>query len=244
MPKSNGWINDIHNSYKEIEDNCGTYDNEEWINKQKHRVKNFKKEKKVSIARNALLINFVNSLEKDCIQIIDYGGGFGLSYLPLVASTNKKIKYHIVEVPGVSIAAASLYSDNKNISFYSSFEDLKNLDFDIGYIRTSLQYAKDWEVVLESMTNLSPKNIILSDASIGKIKTFLTFQSWGSEKIPYWFINENELIEKVTSKNYRVLIKEVSKNISEENSWKTQRNYPSKYRIDCLVDLIFSRGLQ
>ena len=78
-----------------------------------------------------------------------------------------------------------------------------------------MQYAKDWEVVLESMTNLSPKNIILSDASIGKIKTFLTFQSWGSEKIPYWFINENELIEKVTSKNYRVLIKEVSKNISE-----------------------------
>ena len=38
MPKSNGWINDIHNSYKEIEDNCGTYDNEEWINKQKHEL--------------------------------------------------------------------------------------------------------------------------------------------------------------------------------------------------------------
>ena len=178
MSKSNGWINSIYSSYDEIEDGAGTYDNVEWINKQKYRVENFEKEKEISIARNSLLINFVNSLEKDCVQIVDYGGGFGLSYLPLVASTNKRIKYHIVEVPGVSKEAAKLYADNEDVSFYSNFSDLKNLDFDIAYIRTSLQYAKDWIQVLDSLTSLSPENIVLSDASIGEIETFLTFQAW------------------------------------------------------------------
>tara|TARA_B100000214_G_scaffold367041_1_gene336723 strand:+ start:1122 stop:1853 length:732 start_codon:yes stop_codon:yes gene_type:complete len=243
MSRSNGWINSIYNSYEELKDSTGTYDNIEWINKQKYRVENFEKEKDISISRNSLLINFVNSLKKDCIRIVDYGGGFGLSYLPLVASTDKKINYHIVEVPGVSSAAAKLYSDNEDISFYSSFSDLKNLDFDIGYIRTSLQYAKDWSMVLESMTNLSPENIILSDASIGEIETFLTFQAWGCEKIPYWFINERDLIDKVTSKNYKVSMREVARDISQESSWKTQRDYPVKYRIDCLINLIFSRVL-
>ena len=243
MSKSNGWINSIYSSYDEIEDGAGTYDNIEWINKQKYRVENFEKEKEISIARNSLLINFVNSLEKDCVQIVDYGGGFGLSYLPLVASTNKRIKYHIVEVPGVSKEAAKLYADNENISFYSNFSDLKNLDFDIAYIRTSLQYAKDWIQVLDSLTGLSPENIVLSDASIGEIETFLTFQAWGSEKIPYWFINEKDLIDKVASKNYKVSMREVARNISEESSWKTQRDYPVKYRIDCLINLIFSRVL-
>tara|TARA_A100001515_G_scaffold89742_1_gene71352 strand:- start:19 stop:747 length:729 start_codon:yes stop_codon:yes gene_type:complete len=242
MSKSNGWITVIHNNYDDIKNTPGTYDNTDWVDKQKNRVQNFEKEKEISISRNIFLIDFVNKMKADKVRIVDYGGGFGLSYLPLVSKTDKKIEYHIVEVPGVSTAASKMYADNKDIFFYSSLLDLNNLDFDIAYIRTSLQYAADWKWVLESLADLSPKNIILADASIGDIKTFLTFQSWGSEKIPYWFINEKDLVETLVNKNYKITKREIARDITKDVSWETQRAYPAEYRIDSLVNIVFSRG--
>ena len=241
MTKSNGWINVIYNSYSEISLDLGTYNNDDWINKQKNRVKNFDKERDITIKRNKLLIDTVNSIEKRKISILDYGGGFGLSYLPLIESTDKNIEYHIIEVPKVSNAASEFYSNNQSISFSHCFQEACKKEYDIGYIRTSLQYANDWKLVLKSISSFMPEKIVLSDASIGNIKTFLTFQSWGSQKIPYWFINEDELIKTITSLGYLLEKNSISRDIRYDDSWKTQRKYPKEYRIDSIKNLIFSR---
>ena len=143
MTKSNGWINSIYESYDELSMITGTYDNSEWIKKQILRVENFEKEKEISILRNSLLIDSVNKIKNENVSILDYGGGFGLSYMPLAYSTQKILKYHIVEVPGVSVAASEFYSSNSDIFFHSSFSNIEKIDYDIAYIRTSLQYAKD-----------------------------------------------------------------------------------------------------
>lgn len=242
MEKSNGWINVIYNSYSEISLDLGTYDNDAWINKQKYRVENFDNERDLTIQRNKLLIDTVNSIKKRKISILDYGGGFGLSYLPLIESTKKKIKYHIIEIDGVSKAAADFYNKNQLISFSSNFEDEKLKDYDIAYIRTSLQYAADWKKVLKSIGNVKPGKIVMSDVSIGNIDTFLTIQSWGSQKIPYWFINEKELVDLVISLGYRLESRHIARDITLEATWKTQRKYPKEYRIDTLKNLVFQRA--
>lgn len=242
MARSNGWVNTIYSLHSEIPDyEKGSYDNSEWIDKQIARVKNFNQEKDIAIKRNKLLIDTVNNIRKEEVFILDYGGGFGLSYLPLIKSTEKKIKYHIVEIEGVSKAASEFYHSDQSISFSSCIKEAEKKDYDIAYIRTSLQYATDWKKVLNSIGNAKPEKIIMSDASIGNTKTFLTFQSWGSQKIPYWFINENELIDLVVSLGYVLEKRYISRDIILEESWKTQREYPEEYRIDTLKDLVFKR---
>ena len=126
-----------------------------------------------------------------------------------------------------------------DVSYYSTIPDL--LEFDIGYIRTSLQYAEDWKGTLKELVKCNPNLLIFSDLSVGDIKTFLTLQSWGSQDIPYWFINKDELVEFVLSFGYKLTCDKISGYIKDREGWESCKNYPREFQITCLFDLVFER---
>lgn len=238
---SKGWSSKVQNSYSEKDKDSGTYDNSEWVEKQKNRIRSISEEIEVSKERNKLLIDEVEKIEKDTVSVLDLGGGFGLSYHPLRISTSKKINYNIVEVPRVVDSAASFYEGHRELFFYEKLSSFQN-QVDLCYIRTSLQYFKDWKTTLEELCEKEPSRIVLCDTAAGPISTFLTYQYWGDEKIPYWFINSEELIEVIESKGYTCTQKDISQDITNNKSFEGLKKYPEKNRIKTLLNFVFEKN--
>ena len=243
-PRSYGWKNVIYNSYCELPENIQTFDNLEWINKQKKIIENYdsmhENDKEVLIQRNKMLIEYTKLIEKDEITILDFGGGLGTSYLPLADSTSKRVDYHIVETPGLSSTAMDYYAEKQLINFYSTIpQDLKSID--IVYIRTSLQYCEEWQNILKSLFNLDSSYFLMAHLSAGNIPTYLTLQLWGNYEIPYWFINKGEIKRIAEQKNYICIDEHKSYNMKNDTGWSTYQHFPDKYRLEQLSNIVFKK---
>ena len=238
---SKGWSKEVLSSYSEKDPDSGTYDNRDWVEKQKKRVTNISEEIEISIKRNKLLIEEVEKIKNKELCILDIGGGFGLSYLPLRESTKKSLDYNIVEVSRVVEAASSFFKDHGELSFFEKISRVEK-EIDLCYIRTSLQYVDNWKKTLEEICDKNPRTIVLSDTAAGPINTFLTYQFWGEEKIPYWFINSKELISLIESKGYQCTRNEVAQDITKNKSFDGLKNYPKENRIETLLNLVFEKN--
>lgn len=237
--KSYGWKNVFYNSYEELPSCVGSYDNDEWVSKQITRRKNVKSQMQILVKRNNLLIKKVNSFKKDKINVLDFGGGLGLSYTCLKENTKKELNYHIVETKKNVVAGRTVFIDEAGLSFYTDATDVKN-DIDVAYIRTSLQYARDWKSTLEKILQLKPKYLILAHLSAGDVPTYLTLQKWSSYNIPYWFINKEDLVNCVSNKEYNLIFEQSSFDMRDDQiGWSTIKKFPKKYRIEKLLDLVF-----
>lgn len=223
MSRSHGWKNVTYTSYDDLPKNVQSYDNETWAKKQIDRLENIEEELDAIKNRNSLLVEYVDRHNKNNISILDYGGGIGLTYFSLLSRTNKTIEYNIVELPSICDAGQKASTP---IKFY---EDVPKKEFDIVYIRTALQYARDWKKTLRDLIRCNPKYIIFAHLSASDMPTYLTLQMWGDYLIPYWFINEQELFDHIRKYNY---------NISHlENSYEIPTPLKSK-----TLDLAYTRG--
>ena len=238
---SKGWSQKVQSSYGQKDKDAGTYNNSEWVEKQKLRIDNLASELEVSKKRNYIIIDIVRKTNKDNITILDFGGGLGLSYHPLKASTDKKLDYNIVEVSKVVEAGRELYKNHNELSFYSNLIDVKK-EIDLCYIRTSLQYVASWKDTLEKISKLSPSKIVLADTAAGSIETFMTYQFWGKEKIPYWFISTQDIIEHMSSLGYNCVDKHDAQNIEKNKSFSGLKKYPEKNRIKTLINFTFEKN--
>lgn len=236
--KTYGWKNIVYKNIKELPTSAGTYDNKEWIQKQIHRVNNFEKEINIAIERNQSLIKLVSKIKKEKITIVDLGGGFGLSYLPLKAKTKKILDYKIIEGNQVSNSARLFFKDNKDLSFFDDFKSFKEID--IFYIRSTLQYIHDWKKTIEKIINTKPTHVVFSHLAAGDIdENFLTIQIWGDQEIPYWVIKEEEVINFFTQNGYDLTNKSISEDITKNTLWKTFTDLPVKKQIESTISLSF-----
>lgn len=240
MSDSRGWKNIIYKTQEEIPHNAGTYNNTKWAQKQLNRIKNYKEELDLLKNRNSLLINYVNSLDKKDVTIVDFGGGLGLSYIALMESLDLKLNYYVIEVPKICEAGNGYFKNNDSIKFNTEIP--KNItNVDIVYIRTSLQYTKDWKECLSTLSNLNPKYFILSHVSAGDVPTYLTLQLWADQEIPYWFLNKDELKDIMLENDYNVIYDKDCFNIKDDVGWKTYQYFPDEYKLKTFIDLIFSK---
>jgi len=240
LAKSNGWKKVFVPSVDQIKSSIGSYDNEQWVEKQKHRVLNFSDEMKLAIDRNKTLIDFCQKIEKSSLKILDFGGGFGLTYLPLRESSSKSFDYHIVEVPGVAKEAESFFGDHKELRFHSEIPKKEDC-FDIVHVRTSLQYVKDWKETLDNLIKINPDYLILSHLNACENPTYLSIQSWGDHEIPHWFINKRELVDFVHSLGFKIIFDDPVEIDKNDHSWDSHREFPDHLQMKHLQNLIFKR---
>ena len=205
---------------------------QEWIDKQVNRVKNLDTELELIKKRNSFFINALKNEAKNA-NVLDWGGSLGLTFF---AVQDYVQDYNIVETQKVVCAGNKMKF--RKLKFYENISEVPKVD--IVYIRTALQYAKDWKEILNSLIKVNPKKIILAQLNSGDIETFLSIQNWGKHKVPSWFINYNSLHSLIRSNNFTQTHKSYGFNFKEdENCWKSILNFPKSKRIESTLNLIY-----
>ncbi len=175
------------------------------------------------------------------IRVLDFGGGIGNSFFPLVKSlpTSDFVEYHVIETPAICGLGSEVYKEICNLHFHDELpRDIKN--FDIIHAGNSLHYVADWRKLLEKFTFYEPRLIMLSGLNAGDIETFVTYQNYYGSKIPVWFWDIGEIIEAFRNLDYSLIYKSL---LESSYLGKVQPlpmgNFPPRYRLRRKCNLIF-----
>ena len=201
-----------------------------------------KKIDRLSVERFIHLPILVSNLpKKNRINILDFGGGFGNSYLYLKLTLEKKlfnkINYNIIETEDVSAAGKKI---NNKVNFYT------NLNFkfkpDIIFFCSSLQYIDDWKTLINKICKLQPKQILISDLFCHENFEFITHQNYYNYKLPHRFYSLRKLNLEFRRNKYHlnfmdnVLVSRLGK-----YNYLPMKNFPNKYRIKYTKHLLYEK---
>ena len=184
------------------------------------------------------------SSSEDSLCILDFGGGMGTSYFPLISSLpdTKKVEFHIVELKTICDLANKILGDFPQLHFHESLPKISK-EVDIIHAGSSMQYISDWKGWLDEFVNYRPRILILEDILTGNIPSFVTTQNFYGKKIRLRFLNINEFIEKVQRLDYQLIYKsQCTQNfLGGIGGSLPMKNFPSQYQLDYGSHLIFKR---
>ena len=151
-------------------DQCSEFCNNKFSNSydnlilQKIRYKNFFETSDVKRLKSSsffILRNIVKKIKKNNIKILELGGGYGSDYLNLKKNIKKKYDYNIIETPSLVKIAKE---ENLDFCKFSKFsKQLVNLNYDLIYTSSSLQYFKNPTQIIKMLFKSSSKFIILAN---------------------------------------------------------------------------------
>jgi putative methyltransferase (TIGR04325 family) len=90
----------------------------------------------------------------------------------------------------------------------------------------------------------APEYLVIDDLPAGDIETFVSLQNYYGKKIPHWFFNVREFIERIEQETqYRLCYKAryVGRFFGEVGAVPMD-NFPPDRRIDNAYNLVFARG--
>jgi putative methyltransferase (TIGR04325 family) len=222
-----------------------------WVDNLQSKAKEFRsrlnKDGKIpgSIGyRTTLLPVVVSTLDSPGKKVIlDFGGGLGIAYMHLLATLEDKnnIEYHIVENSNVCSVGRKMFGRDPRIRFHLSLPaGLKRVD--VAYVCSALQYIEDWEGLLRQLTGYRPGYFLLEDLAAGAIKTFASSQNYYGSKIPYWFLDMDELTRIMQSENYGLIFRSAFfASVFGKSQELPMRSFPKKYRLGHACNLLFRR---
>ena len=176
--------------------------------------------------------------DQERISILDFGGGMGLDYANITACLPRRwnIGYHLVESPRVCEAGATLWTGDERVQFHPTLPP--NLQVDIVYIRSSLQYVEDYSGLLAQLAGYRPRCFLLVDLPAGDIPTYATAQhNVKGSILPYWFFNVQEIIDIVAQLGYVLVFKG-----GQEKKYDCS-NFPQSHRLEQMCNLLFTQNL-
>jgi putative methyltransferase (TIGR04325 family) len=145
--------------------------------------------------------------EHALVKVLDFGGGFGASYLECKARipSDIRIDYRVIDKPEVIERGKDIASAYPEVSFLIDIADARRdfKDIDIVHIGSTLHYIEDWKACLQELCALSPKYIVLDDLLAGPVlETFVTAQKYYDTNIPVWVWNETDFVNVVKDLGY------------------------------------------
>ncbi len=142
------------------------------------------------------------------LRILDFGGGMGTSFLPLVKmlSSEQPIDFVIVENGTVCIAGRNFFGEDSRISFR---EEVPGPDdsYDIVHCGSSLHYVDDWKGMIDRFVLLKPEYILFADLPAADNRSFVTSQLFHGKRIPVHFWNLEEFSSSVQERGYELVLK-------------------------------------
>lgn len=151
-------------------DHCKQFCNKKFSNSydnlilQKIRYNNFFETSDVEKLKSSsffILRNIVRKIKKNKIKILELGGGYGSDYLNLKKNIRKNYDYNIIETSSVVKIAKE---ENLNFCKFSKFsKQFVNLNYDLIYTSSSLQYFKNPMQIIKILFKSSAKFIILAN---------------------------------------------------------------------------------
>ncbi|HAJ59644.1 MAG TPA: hypothetical protein DCP31_10545 [Cyanobacteria bacterium UBA8543] len=135
--------------------------------------------------------------KKDCISLLDWGGGVGDYYLISKALLPEvKIDYHCKEVPLLCEGGRELLPE---ATFYENEEDCLRRSYDLILSSGSLQYWEDWRKVAQQLASASNSYLYITRLPVvHQVPSFVVVQrpySYGYQtEYMGWFLNREEFL--------------------------------------------------
>jgi putative methyltransferase (TIGR04325 family) len=244
----------VYNCWEDAPQDSNILEDKIWVDKVTNQaLKNisaFKSGKNFPLASStqdyilSLAGGILLSYNKDNLCILDFGGGMGTSYFPLISSLPdpKKLEFHIVELKTICDLAQKFLGDFSQLHFYESLPNLSKQPHII-HAGSSIQYVSDWKKLLTEFANYRPNILILEDILAGDIPGFVTTQNFYGKRIRSRFLNINELIEELQSLDYQLIYKSHCKQnfLGKLGGPLPMKNFPPQYRLEYCSHLIFKR---
>ena len=181
---------------------------------------------------------------KGNLCVLDFGGGIGASYFPLISSIPdpEKVEFHVVEGKTVCEQSQKIAGDFSKLHFHEQLPKLSK-PVHIVHAGSSFQYVSDWKGLLAEFINYRPHILILQDLLAGNIPTFVTAQNFYGKKLPVRFLNINELIEEAQALDYQLIYKSKGTQnfLSEAGGPLPMENFSPQYRLSYCSHLMFKR---
>ena len=184
------------------------------------------------------LISSIVQLKEGKLKILELGGGMGIGYLGTKAclGDNIEISYDIIETPVNCRGGQELFRGNKQIRFFQDFpSDLKEVD--IVFIKSALQYFKEYDQVLKKLVSYNPKYVLFVKLSAGENVTYVTSQKNLTNTItPFWFLNVGEVVSIMSTLGYSLIFKGLL------DRAYNQDNFSREYQIRKNCNLLFKKN--
>ena len=244
----------VYNSWEEAPENKDVLEEKIWINKVNRQVDNAiaaygsgecfflassTQDFFLSLAAGML----ISSIKED-LRILDFGGGMGASYFPLISSVSEpeRVDFHIVEVKKICNLGKSKLGKFSKLHFYEKLPEL-HAPIHIVHAGSSIQYIPDWKGLLSKFVDYRPKFLILEDVPAGKIPTFVTTQNFYGKKVRSRFLNIDELVGEIQKLGYRLIYKsQCTQNfLGNVGGPLPMKNFPPEYQLKYGSHLMFVR---
>ena len=192
----------------------------------------------------SLAAGVLTSSTEDDLRVIDFGGGMGASYLPLISSMPdpEKVEFHIVELKTICDLARNCLGEFLKLHFHEKLPKLSK-PVHIIHAGSSIQYISDWKGLLKEFANYQPKILILEDLLAGEIPTFITTQNFYGKKVRSRFLNINELIKEVQALGFELTYRSrcTQNFLSKKGGALPMKNFSSQYQLRYGAHLMFRR---
>jgi putative methyltransferase (TIGR04325 family) len=180
------------------------------------------------------------------LRILDFGGGLGASFLPLLRMLppDQPIDFVVVENHSVCAAGREFFKDFRQITFREEVPD-SNDGYDIIHCGSSFHYVDDWQGMLKRLTTISADYLIFVDLPAADNKAFVTIQHYYGYGIPVHFWNLKEFISMVESHGYGLVFQARYKGsyLAADEDLPTL-NFDSEHRLNYISQLIFRRNAE
>ena len=128
--------------------------------------------------------------------IVDLGGGSGWTSELLTKLKSVKTNYIVLEIPSVCEEFSKDFTSNSRVTFFSVMSDAPKQmisSTDVLYSNSVIQYFEDDSNLMELVSFLSPKYILLDDFQSSTGDTFYSLQNYYGVFMPYRFMNFQDI---------------------------------------------------
>lgn len=185
------------------------------IKKNINNANDFLNDKKISWnERESFLCHALTLFPKKEINVLDIGGGLKPCYFTLKNSLPHKIKCHVIEFENIVKGSKKIYENIEDLTYSTEFP--KNMNFDVIYFGSSIQYFDNLNFLFEKIIDYKPNLIAFSYTSFAENhKTFTTGTYTFHRKFitPATIYNINDFIEFFSKNNYLLKHKSIMKKI-------------------------------
>ena len=177
------------------------------------------------------------------LRILDFGGGMGTTFLPLVKmlAPDQPIDFVIVENAAVCSAGRDFFKHDSRITFR---EQVPGADeyFDIVHCGSSLHYVDDWEAMLDKLAALRPEYLLFADLPAAENPSFVTSQIFHGKSIPVHFWNFREFVAAVEARGFTLAFRSRYQGYYlPQNATPPVANFDAAHRLRYFCQLIFRR---
>jgi putative methyltransferase (TIGR04325 family) len=241
----------IFTNFNEIQRTENIYESERWLASNLERARQVIDEEGLFTYRSRIARDYplkmavLAALESNNrVSILDVGGGYG-KHLMEIQSTfqdiESRIDFYILENSVLSHFYKMNIKLPDNVIFIQNISEIANFQagVDVLHFGSVIQYFTNLKVELSEILRSSKARwIVFSDLMAGDIETFVTVQNYYGLRIPFRFVNFEELNTMVSDLGYYLLVKEFYEHDST-GVYFPQKGFDRRFQIDNSMNVIY-----